>query len=70
MKFELDEEQKTIKEAVREFAEKEIKPRGREFDKSGEFPFEILRKAAKLGYIAVWIPETAVQGSACSKTQS
>ncbi|HEX59354.1 MAG TPA: acyl-CoA dehydrogenase [Methanomicrobia archaeon] len=57
MKFELDEEQKTIKEAVREFAEKEIKPRGREFDKSGEFPFEILRKAAKLGYIAVWIPE-------------
>ncbi|MDF2956787.1 MAG: hypothetical protein OD814_000409 [Candidatus Alkanophagales archaeon MCA70_species_1] len=29
MKFELDEEQKTIKEAVREFAEKEIKPRGR-----------------------------------------
>lgn len=57
MKFELDEEQKTIKEAVREFAEKEIKPRGREFDKSGEFPFEILRKAARLGYIAVWIPE-------------
>ena len=57
MKFELDEEQRAIKEAVHEFAEKEIKPRGRDFDKSGEFPFEILKKAAGLGYIAVWIPE-------------
>jgi alkylation response protein AidB-like acyl-CoA dehydrogenase len=57
MKFELSDEEKDIKSAVREFAEKEIKPKGREFDKSGKFPREILKKAAKLGYIGVWIPK-------------
>jgi len=57
MDFELIDEENDIKSAVKEFAEKEIKPKGREFDKSGEFPREILKKAAKLGYIGVWIPE-------------
>ncbi len=57
MEFELNEEERDIKSAVREFAENEVKPKGREFDKSGEFPREILKKAAKLGYIGVWIPE-------------
>ena len=57
MEFELSEEEKDIKSAVKEFAQKEIKPKGREFDKSGEFPKGILKKAAKLGYIGVWIPE-------------
>lgn len=57
MDFELTEEERDIKNAVREFAEKEIKPRGLEFDESGKFPSDILKKAAKLGYIGVWIPE-------------
>ena len=57
MEFELSDEEKDVKSAVREFAEKEIEPKGREFDKSGEFPREILRKAASLGYIGVWIPQ-------------
>ena len=51
MEFALSEEERDIKSAVKEFAEKEIKPRGREFDRLGEFPREILKKAAKLGYI-------------------
>ena len=55
--FELPEDIKLLKNAVREFAEKEIKPFGKEYDEKGEYPWEILRKAAKLGYIAPDLPE-------------
>ena len=57
MNFKFSEEQKLLREAVREFAEKEIKPYGREYDEKGEYPWDILRKAAKLGFIAADIPE-------------
>jgi alkylation response protein AidB-like acyl-CoA dehydrogenase len=55
--FELPEDIKLLKNAVREFAEKEIKPFGKEYDEKGEYPWEILRKAAKLGFIAPDLPE-------------
>lgn len=55
--FELDEELKLLKNSVREFAEKEIKPYGKEYDEKAEYPWEILRKASKLGFIAPDLPE-------------
>jgi len=55
--FELTEEQKNIKQAAREFAEKEFKPElAREYDKKAEFPWELYRKAAKLGFIGISLP--------------
>ncbi len=57
MNFELDEEHKMLQAAVREFAEKEIMPYGKEYDEKREYPMEIYRKAAKLGYIGASIPE-------------
>jgi len=57
MNFELPEELKDLQRAVREFAEKEIKLYGREYDEKGEYPIEIYRKAAKLGYIGAGVPE-------------
>ncbi|MEM4747045.1 MAG: acyl-CoA dehydrogenase family protein [Archaeoglobaceae archaeon] len=57
MNFELDEEHKILQQAVRDFAEKEIRPFGREFDEKEEYPWEIYRKAAKLGYIGASVPE-------------
>lgn len=57
MSFELNEELKDLQRAVREFAEKEIKPFGREFDEKEEYPWEIYRKAAKLGYVGAGVPE-------------
>ncbi|MHA1834180.1 MAG: acyl-CoA dehydrogenase family protein [Candidatus Baldrarchaeia archaeon] len=58
MEFELNEEQKNIKEAAREFAEKEFKPElGREYDEKSEFPWELYKKAAKLGFIGISLPE-------------
>jgi len=55
--FELSEEHRMLQEAVREFAEKEIMPYGREYDERKEYPMDIYRKAAKLGYIGAGIPE-------------
>ncbi|MCS7122213.1 MAG: acyl-CoA/acyl-ACP dehydrogenase, partial [Archaeoglobaceae archaeon] len=57
MNFELDEEHKMIQSAVREFAEKEIMPYGKEYDEKKEYPWDIFRKAAKLGFIGASVPE-------------
>ncbi|ADC65165.1 acyl-CoA dehydrogenase domain protein [Ferroglobus placidus DSM 10642] len=57
MDFSLSEEHKMLQEAVREFAEKEIKPYGREYDEKKQYPMEIYKKAAKLGYIGASVPE-------------
>ena len=57
MEFGLSEEHRMIQEAVKEFAEREIMPYGREYDERAEYPFEILRKAAKLGFIGIDLPE-------------
>ncbi len=54
MNFELTEEQEEIRQAVREFAEKEFTPElARECDAKEEFPFELYRKAAQLGFIGL-----------------
>ena len=57
MDFEFDEEHKMLQDAVREFAEKEIMPYGKEYDESKKYPMEIYKKAAKLGFIGASIPE-------------
>ncbi len=57
MNFELDEEHRMLQKAVREFAEKEIMPYGKDYDERKEYPMEIFRKAAKLGYVGASVPE-------------
>lgn len=58
MNFELTEEQEEIKQAVREFAEKEFTPElAREYDRKEEFPMELYRKAAQLGFIGLHFDE-------------
>lgn len=56
MDFELTEEQKEIKRAVREFAESEIRPHVMEWDEAQSFPHEILEGLAKLGLMGVVFP--------------
>ena len=58
MNFELTEEQKEIRKAAREFAEKEFdRELALKCDREEIFPWEIIRKAAKLGFIGVHYPE-------------
>ena len=57
MDFQLSEEQLMVRQTAREFAEKEIKPQAAEFDATGEFPTEIIKKLASLNFLGITIPE-------------
>ncbi|HNP70707.1 MAG TPA: acyl-CoA dehydrogenase [Kouleothrix sp.] len=57
MNFDLTQEQLLIRQAVREFATKEIAPRARHVDEAGEFPAETFRKMGELGLMGIPFPE-------------
>jgi len=57
MDFGLTEEEKDIRGAAREFAEKEFPDRARECDLNDEFPRDIWKKACDLGFVAPYVPE-------------
>lgn len=57
MEYELPEDIQLLRQAVREFAEKEIAPIAREIDEQERVPFEMLRKAGDLGLLGVPFPE-------------
>ena len=62
MDFALSEQHVEIRRTVRDFAEREIAPVADEMERRGEFPAEIIRKAAGLGLLGVPYPE-AVGGT-------
>ncbi|MEM2717149.1 MAG: acyl-CoA dehydrogenase family protein, partial [Archaeoglobaceae archaeon] len=56
--FKLTEEQEDIRRAAREFAEKEFtKELIEECDREEKYPMEIMKKARKLGFSTLKIPE-------------
>ena len=55
MDFELTPRQKQIRMAAREFAEGELVPIGKECEAKGEFPRDLIKKAAQLGFVGVFI---------------
>lgn len=57
MNFELTEEQKLIRDTVREFAEREIKPRAPKLDENAEFSVELTNMMGELGLFGMYLPE-------------
>jgi alkylation response protein AidB-like acyl-CoA dehydrogenase len=55
--MELTENQTIIKNTIKEFAEKNIKPHIMEFDESQEFPMDIMRQLGELGFLGILVPE-------------
>jgi acyl-CoA dehydrogenase len=55
--FELTEDQLAFQKLAREFAEREITPKAAYHDETGEFPWEICRKAWEAGLMNTHIPE-------------
>ena len=53
----LNEEHHDLRQAVREFAESEIKPKAMAIDRDGKIPPDILEKMAELGYMGVPYPD-------------
>jgi short-chain 2-methylacyl-CoA dehydrogenase len=57
MDFELSDEHKMIRETVRDFAEREIRPVARDLDEKGEFSVELTKKMGDLGLFGMYLPE-------------
>lgn len=56
MDFELTEQQKMLRKTVEDFAAKEVAPIAQEIDKSGEFPWDCVKKMAGLGLFGIPLP--------------
>src|SRR3954465_12554639 len=57
MDFRLTEEQELLRRTVREFAETEIRPHVREWDREQHFPAELIPTLASLGLMGIQFPE-------------
>lgn len=57
MNLELSEEQQMIRETVRDFAEREIKPLAKELDEKAEFSEILTNKMGELGLFGMYLPE-------------
>jgi alkylation response protein AidB-like acyl-CoA dehydrogenase len=57
MDFRLTDDQKQIKDMVRDFAESEIKPHVMEWDEAQTFPLETVKKLGELGMLGAIFPE-------------
>jgi len=56
MQFTLTDEQRAVRETVREFGENEIRPVAREYSEAGRYPREIIRDAGEYGFLAPRVP--------------
>jgi alkylation response protein AidB-like acyl-CoA dehydrogenase len=57
MNFELTDEQNMIRETVRDFAERDIKPVAQELDEKAEFSYNLTQKMGELGLFGMFLPE-------------
>ncbi|MEW5806147.1 MAG: acyl-CoA dehydrogenase family protein [Acidobacteriota bacterium] len=55
--FELTEEQREFQQLARDFATNEIRPVASHYDKTGDFPMDIMRKGWEIGLMNATIPE-------------
>ena len=53
----ITEEHEMLRQAARDFAQKEIAPIAAEHDESGEFPLATIRKMGKMGFMGIEVPE-------------
>ena len=56
LNFDLTEEQNLLRQAVRDFAEREIAPLAEELDEKEEFSVELTRKMGELGLLGCFVP--------------
>jgi alkylation response protein AidB-like acyl-CoA dehydrogenase len=55
--FPFTDEHEMIRQAARDFAQKEIAPIAAEFDESGEFPSQTIQKMGEMGFMGIEVPE-------------
>ncbi|MGA1847850.1 MAG: acyl-CoA dehydrogenase family protein [Thermoplasmatota archaeon] len=56
MKFELTEQQRMVRDMVREFAKKEVEPIASKLDLTEEYPAETMKRVGELGLLGIMVP--------------
>ena len=64
MNFDLSDEQKLLRDTVREFALQEVEPVAEELDREKPFPYEIVAKLGGLGLMGIPFPQEYGGGGA------
>ncbi len=64
MNFDLADEQKLLRDTVREFARKEVAPVAGELDREKRFPYELVAQMGELGLMGIPFPEEYGGGGA------
>jgi isovaleryl-CoA dehydrogenase len=57
LNFHLGDDIDALRDAVRDFAQKEIAPRAAEVDRSDQFPMDLWQKMGSLGVLGITVPE-------------
>ena len=57
MQFNLNDDQQSVKEMAKNFAEAELMPFASEWDQKEIFPIHVLKKSAELGLAAIYVNE-------------
>jgi len=55
--FPLNSEHRMIRDSARDFAQREIAPIAAQFDESGDFPYETVKKMGTMGFMGIEVPE-------------
>ena len=64
MDFELTDEQRLLRDTVRDFARQEVAPVAEELDRTKSFPYELVAKMGELGLMGIPVPEEYGGGGA------
>ena len=56
--FDFSETQRMVAASAKEFAEQHIRPYIMQWDESQEFPVEVFKKAGKMGFMGILVPES------------
>jgi short/branched chain acyl-CoA dehydrogenase len=64
MDFDLTDEQRLLRDTVRDFANQEVKPVAEELDRTKAFPYELVKKMGDLGLMGIPFPEEYGGGNA------
>ncbi len=64
MDFDLSDEQRLLRDTVRDFANQEVKPIAEELDRTKAFPYELVAKMGELGLMGIPFPEQYGGGGA------
>ena len=57
MDFALNDDQRAIQDAARQFAEAELAPHSAEWDETKHFPVDVMRHAAEMGFCGIYTGE-------------